>query len=267
MQYKHTLSISDARKNFFAIADEVQSPDVHYTLTERGRPKAVIVSADRFESLMRQTSFALSGGASSVRVVTEPGFAVREMPGRKYGSKLGSKTLDESIFILREAPKVLYVDRKLTDDMHQAKELAKAQLYIELIEQYRYPLYMVEVGRCVKVGGDTGRRYTEADIIVSGYPSTLLLLFSVSAPAVYDEQKQSSIKELFELAEALSRNTKLTTRLVYYTRVYEKSKVRHRVMTIAYDEHPSYKAWVKAGTPSTDTIPMYDTSSDVSASE
>ena len=50
MESKTTLSISEARKRIFQIADAVQKPHLHYTLTENGRPKAVIMSAEEFES-------------------------------------------------------------------------------------------------------------------------------------------------------------------------------------------------------------------------
>lgn len=50
MNTKTTMSISEARKNIFQIADEVQKPNVHYTLTEKGRPKVVVMSAEEFES-------------------------------------------------------------------------------------------------------------------------------------------------------------------------------------------------------------------------
>jgi len=52
MNSKTTLSLSEARKNFFKIAEEVQKPSTYYTLTEKGRPKAVIISAEEFESWM-----------------------------------------------------------------------------------------------------------------------------------------------------------------------------------------------------------------------
>lgn len=45
-----TLPISEARKNIFKIAKKVQKPAVYYTLTEKGRPKIVILSAEEFES-------------------------------------------------------------------------------------------------------------------------------------------------------------------------------------------------------------------------
>ena len=44
------MSISEARKKIFQIADEVQMPNSYYTLTEKGRPKIVILSAQEFES-------------------------------------------------------------------------------------------------------------------------------------------------------------------------------------------------------------------------
>ena len=50
MNIKTTLPISEARKIIFDIAEEVQKPNNYYTLTEKGRPKAVIMSAEDFES-------------------------------------------------------------------------------------------------------------------------------------------------------------------------------------------------------------------------
>jgi len=50
MRIKTTISISEARKNIFDIAEEVQKPNNYYTFTEKGRPKAVLMSADEFDS-------------------------------------------------------------------------------------------------------------------------------------------------------------------------------------------------------------------------
>jgi len=50
MDTKTTLPISEARKKIFKIAKNVQKPATRYTLTEKGRPKAVIMSAEEFES-------------------------------------------------------------------------------------------------------------------------------------------------------------------------------------------------------------------------
>jgi len=50
MRTKTTISISEARKKIFDIAEEVQRPGVYYTFTEKGRPKAVFMSHEEFES-------------------------------------------------------------------------------------------------------------------------------------------------------------------------------------------------------------------------
>ncbi len=50
MSTKTTIPISEARKKIFQLAKEVQRPSVFYTLTDSGRPKAVIMSARDFES-------------------------------------------------------------------------------------------------------------------------------------------------------------------------------------------------------------------------
>ncbi|MDD3399792.1 MAG: type II toxin-antitoxin system Phd/YefM family antitoxin [Candidatus Paceibacterota bacterium] len=50
MEVKTTLPISEGRKKIFKIAEEVQKPSTYYTLTEKGKPKVVVMSAEEFES-------------------------------------------------------------------------------------------------------------------------------------------------------------------------------------------------------------------------
>jgi len=50
MDKKYVISLSEAKENFFEIIDEVQKPDVYYVLTEDGRSKAVVMSAEKFDS-------------------------------------------------------------------------------------------------------------------------------------------------------------------------------------------------------------------------
>ena len=50
MNAKTTLPISEARKRIFEIAEKVQKLSTHYILTENGRPKAVFMSVEEFES-------------------------------------------------------------------------------------------------------------------------------------------------------------------------------------------------------------------------
>ena len=106
MNIKTTLSISEARKKIFTIAKEVQKPNNHYTLTEKGRPTAVIMSAEEFESWqetlevmkdfpdlkkdVEEAEQAFKSGAyknwtTLGEILIKEGFAVADKSAKKYG--------------------------------------------------------------------------------------------------------------------------------------------------------------------------------------
>jgi prevent-host-death family protein len=58
MIVKEIISISDARKKIFKIADDVQKANNYYTLTEKGRAKVVMLSFDDFEAWMETLEVA-----------------------------------------------------------------------------------------------------------------------------------------------------------------------------------------------------------------
>ena len=58
MNTKTILPVSEARKDIFNIMKKVQRPNTYYTLTEKGRPKAVVMSAEEFESLQETIEVA-----------------------------------------------------------------------------------------------------------------------------------------------------------------------------------------------------------------
>lgn len=45
-----TLPLTEARKKFFQIADKVEKDRARFTLTDRGTPKAILMSVEEFES-------------------------------------------------------------------------------------------------------------------------------------------------------------------------------------------------------------------------
>ena len=67
MNPKTIISISEARRRIFEIAEEVQKPGVQYTLTDKGKSKLVILSADEYESLM-ETLEITSDPAAMARI-------------------------------------------------------------------------------------------------------------------------------------------------------------------------------------------------------
>lgn len=48
---KNIISITEARRRIFELADAVQKPEHYYTLTENGSAKAVLVSAEEFSNM------------------------------------------------------------------------------------------------------------------------------------------------------------------------------------------------------------------------
>ena len=50
MNTQTTLSVTDARKQLFKIINEVSKQKSYYTITEKGKPKVVILSSEEFDS-------------------------------------------------------------------------------------------------------------------------------------------------------------------------------------------------------------------------
>jgi len=50
MNIKTTKSATEVRNNFFDILDEVESSSVPYTITKAGKPRAILMSAQEYES-------------------------------------------------------------------------------------------------------------------------------------------------------------------------------------------------------------------------
>lgn len=260
MKTKTTLSISEARKRFFAIAEEVQQPNNYYTLTERGKPKAVIVSADYFESLLEKKKSTLDEKSAKLwmdGMFRKKGLMLKETSRYQYGSGavVGGKV--GGAFVVREVPNVVYTSGPLSDPLYHAKELIKAQLYIELVEKYKYPLDAIEIGRCVKVGGRESRKYIEVDIVVEDRSMNTTLLFAVSSQEMYDSRREEAIRELFELSSAFSYDPSRTLMLVYYTRSHEKGRSQSMCTVVDCTKYKDFEKWQDAGGPTERVIPSH----------
>lgn len=109
MNTKTTLPISDARKKIFKIAEEVQKPSTFYTLTEKGRPKVVLMSAEEFDSLMENLEIL-----SDPKIMANIKKAEEEFEKGEYQSweevkkELGLGRKETKIMLVREKPKKKY---------------------------------------------------------------------------------------------------------------------------------------------------------------
>lgn len=52
MNSKNTISITEARKRIFDLSEEVQTPGNFFMLTEKGKPKMALMSAEDLESIL-----------------------------------------------------------------------------------------------------------------------------------------------------------------------------------------------------------------------
>ncbi|MFA6158523.1 MAG: type II toxin-antitoxin system Phd/YefM family antitoxin [Candidatus Paceibacterota bacterium] len=104
MNMKNIISLTEARKRLFEIVSEVVSPAVVYTLTERGTPKAVIMSATEYESWI-ETMEVLRDSPNILKSVKETRDAWKSGAWKKW------PTLDElkKDFMLNDKPKKAYV--------------------------------------------------------------------------------------------------------------------------------------------------------------
>lgn len=106
MNSKTTLSVTEARKKIFDIINAVQTTGVFYTLTEKGRPKAIILSAEEFESWeetlkvmkdfpnlekeMKQAEkeYKLGDFITLESLLVQEGFLVADKARKKYAARI-----------------------------------------------------------------------------------------------------------------------------------------------------------------------------------
>lgn len=113
MSIKNIISITEARNNFFKITDQVQKNGAYFTLTEHGRAKVVIMSAEEFESWretvevmkefpdldkdIKETDKAIKSGeyknwTTLEQLLAREGFQVADKSLKKYEVSTKSKT-------------------------------------------------------------------------------------------------------------------------------------------------------------------------------
>lgn len=238
MKTKNLISVTEARKNIFAITESVQKSDTHYTLTERGIPTAVIISAERFEKMLDgKKGFVLADGNRNSYHNNFPKF-----PGT---------------LIIRDESRIVYLSAEDQEIKSREESLIKAQLYIELIETYKIPLNLIEIGRYVRIGKKQSRRYIEADVIINDSNGNVKMIFEVSCFGDYEKNADIIIEDLFDLADSLSW-VKKPQFLVYFSRKCVNRQVKEKILVVDYTKFNTFAAWKKAGRPGSDKIPKFD---------
>ena len=239
MKIKNVLSITEARKKIFSIAEEVQKSNIYYTLTERGKPTIVMLSAEKFT--------ALTIGKNN-------DYAPADKNYDAYAAQRNE--ILPKVFIIRDESRVVYLSGKDQNLRYKEEGLIKAQLFINLIEKHKYQLQLIEFGRYVKVGGEASKRYIEADIIVNDGRGNVRLIFEVGVFANYEDNADRVIADLFELAAAVAWSKKPEF-IIFYSRCYKNNIEQEKIMTVDCSKFNTFSAWKKAGRPSSKLIPKF----------
>lgn len=214
MDIKTTLSITEARKKLFLIADEVTRENIYYTLTEYGRPKIVVLSATKFGELSDAGQPQISPYGYGMP------FFVRDGGTQKYGIQKTN---------IKE------------------KEIVKAQAYVELVEKYGYAFDQIDLGIYVSVGGEGSRRFMEADMVVWAKNGNPLLLFAVVPFADYERDFERTMKDLFEIGNAIDNGRGYLTHLVYYSRSFTNGRSQKKISVIDIFHNKTFADWEKNG--------------------
>lgn len=254
MKIKNTLSVSEGRKKIFSIIEEVQKPDIYYTLTERGKPKAVILSVEKFEYLISERSKELSKNVWGVLDEKERSEWIADKTRKNYIAE--NPQVFPKVFVVRDESKVVYLSEgQNADELRDKKEnLVKAQLYIKLIEELKYPLYCIELGRYVRINGKESKKYIEADLMVNDRKGNVEMIFEVSAFSEYEEKMDIIVANLFDLANSLSW-VKKPKYLIYYSRSRKEKTPKEKILVIETSQFNTFQAWKKAGRPGEKKIP------------
>jgi len=238
MKTKNTMAITEARKRIFDIAEAVQEKDAHVVLTERGMPKAVIISAQTFEkSIKRKGGSLLADG------------------GVGYGFSSPSQMFPKML-IVRDESRIVYLSSNDQHNKQKEENVIKAQLYVQLIEKYNYPYRAVELAQYIRVGGEESRRYIEADIMINDDHGNVLSIFEVSPFAEYEENMDRVVNDLFDLAKSVSW-IKKPQHLVYYSRKCVAGKAQEKISVIDYHAFNTFAAWKKSGRKCANCIPEH----------
>jgi len=171
----------------------------------------------------------------------------------KYGEEKGY------ISISRDGSKITYLAQGYTDNFFDPEEKVRAELYIDLIEKYKYKPYknIIELEKYRKIGHPHKKTDIKMDIVVYDENHNPFILFELKSPEEYDKYFESSIKtQLFEPAATEDKGKGTLKFLIYYTRWYdEDGKLQEKYETIDYTRYKSFEDWEAAGRPNLRYIP------------
>ncbi|MDP3014319.1 MAG: type I restriction enzyme HsdR N-terminal domain-containing protein, partial [Candidatus Subteraquimicrobiales bacterium] len=159
----------------------------------------------------------------------------------------------------RDGSKITYTAQSFTDDYFDPEEKVRAELYIDLIEKYKYQLSkeIIELEKYRKIGHPHKKTDIKMDIVVYNKDHSPFMLFELKSRDEYDKEYLKSIQtQLFEPAATEDKGKGTLKFLIYYTRWHDDDgKLQEKYETIDYAKYKSFEDWEEAGRPNLRYIP------------
>lgn len=144
-----------------------------------------------------------------------------------------------------------------SDNFEDPEEKVRAELFVDLIEKYGYrndPV-VLEMEKLHKIGHPRKKTDAKIDLLVKKDENPFLM-FELKAPEKYEEEMEESIEtQLFNVAAVEDKGKGTLRHLIYYTRYWENSDLREKIVTIDYTKFKNFEAWEEAGRPNLMSIP------------
>lgn len=159
----------------------------------------------------------------------------------------------------RDGSKITYLAQGYTDNFLDPEEQVRAELYVDLIEKYKYKpdKNIIELEKYRKIGHPHKKTDIKMDIVVYDENHNPFILFELKTREDYEKYFESSIKtQLFEPAATEDKGKGALKFLIYYTRWHdEEGKLQEKYETIDYTKFKSFEDWEAAGRPNLRYIP------------
>jgi len=143
------------------------------------------------------------------------------------------------------------------DNFEDPEEKVRAELFVDLIENYQYSndLAVLEMEKRHKIGHPRKKTDAVIDLLIKRDQAPFLM-FELKAPDRYEEEMEESIEtQLFNVAAVEDKGKGTLRYLVYYTRYWENTDLKEKIVTIDYTKFKSFDAWEEAGRPNLMSIP------------
>lgn len=170
--------------------------------------------------------------------------------------------LNEQFFVFsRRAPHMVLRDARdeMWDETRKEKERVIAEFCVDLIEKYHYRLSHLHVQELIPIVSQNGWQYPEADVLVDGAGGNSRLIIKAFPHEKYHEGLVAGIEELFMLARAIPSRKTTPLYIIPYTRWYDTAgKTREEFLVINTSIFATSEAWIAAGRPTEESIPLRD---------